>query len=103
MVGGLDAGKLTAVRTLARRMFAGLKRLSEPRDPLVGGRTVDSWVSMWSACHEPDGMGGLRRVCWPENDPLVDQPAIVVMMFDELSAQCKKASDAQRAMKAQER
>jgi hypothetical protein len=64
-----------------QRLIAGKALLAEPVDPIVGGLTCHSWLDLYQACHEPNGMGGMTRVEWPDGGSLADQPACVVVVF----------------------
>ena len=50
-------------------------------DPMDGGFSIEAWLRLWNACHEA-GASGPRMVAWPDGKSLMEQPAIVVDVFD---------------------
>lgn len=78
------AGKLTAFRIIVRRLIAGRPLLEEPVDPLLGGIPAEQWMSLYYACHEPSGFGGMRRVEWPDSGGIAEQPYVSVVVFSEV-------------------
>ena len=98
MGGGIDAGKLTAARVIARRHLMGLRELLEPRDPMLGGLSMRAWVSLWNECHERDGVtGGMRRVEWPDDGGVSQQSALVVRMFRLINEQVEAVDSMNRS------
>ena len=98
MGAGVDAGKLTAVQTIARRHLMGLRQLVEPQDPMVGGLSVVAWVSLWAVCHEREPMaGGVRRIEWPDEGGVARQSAVVVRMFGLINEQVRAVDDMNRS------
>ena len=90
---------MTSLRQILQRLIAGKSLLAEPVDPRAGGLGCAEWLSLYSACHEPNGMGGMRRVEWPDGGGLADQPAIVVHMFAEITQLIHAESERQQRMR----
>lgn len=42
----------------------------------VGGLTESAWIELWVLCYE-----GAKRIAWPDNRSLLQQPSIVVHML----------------------
>jgi hypothetical protein len=64
----------------------GLPLLAEPVDAEEGGLTVPAWVRLWSMCHVVMG-DGILRTAWPDGGAAVEQPYIVVNMFELITGQ----------------
>lgn len=75
------AGKVTSLRQILQRLIAGKGKLAEPVDPVAGGLRCEEWLELYAVCHEPNGMGGMRRVEWPDAGGLAEQAACVVAIF----------------------
>jgi hypothetical protein len=55
--------------------------LAEPRDPMIGGISVQVWFELFYDTHSPNGMGGFIRTEWPEPGGFAEQPALVSAVF----------------------
>jgi hypothetical protein len=42
---------------------------------------VSGWIELWTWCHAP-GFAGPVRTAWPDGRSLLEQPAVVVRVFD---------------------
>lgn len=90
---GEAGGKLLAFRQIVMRLLAGRELLAEPVDPLIGGLDAMSWLSLYHACHEPSGFGGMRRVEWPAAGGLENQAYVIVAMFAVLGTEVEAESN----------
>ncbi len=61
-------------------MAAG-QRLPEEFQCVIAGLSIETWQGLWYSCHA-FGMGGPQRLEWPDGRCLIEQPAIVVRMFE---------------------
>lgn len=89
-------GKLPAFRIIIRRLIAGRPLLAEPVDPLFGGLPAEQWMSLYYACHEPSGFGGMRRIEWPDEGGVSRQAYVTVMVFSEIGAELSKELESNR-------
>lgn len=50
--------------------------------------TCHEWFRVWELCHAP-GFSGPQFVAWPDGRGLIDQPAVVVAVFDMIDDQVR--------------
>ena len=94
MVEEEPSGKPLVTRRIVGRRLDGVTVFDD--DPMDGGVSVEVWTRLWNACHEP-GFSGLRFVAWPDGKALLEQPAIVVEMFDVLTQAAELARERRKA------
>lgn len=46
----------------------------------IAGQPYSAWLELWGYCHEP-GMAGPILRSWPNGEPLLRQPAVMVETF----------------------
>jgi hypothetical protein len=61
-------------------------------DWAAGGLSAAAWVALHRACHRP-GMSGPERVCWPDNEATVDQPALTLAVFGLVDDELQKEAE----------
>lgn len=67
-----------------------------PREPCeVDGRPVSDWLGLWAHCHA-NIWGSLVRLAWPDGRSLLEQPALLVAMFDLIREEAVKEMEAQQ-------
>jgi hypothetical protein len=74
-------------------MIEGLSQLSEPLDPMEGGRSMYAWLQLFQLSYAVTQMG-LWRLSWPDGGPTLEQPALLVDMFDLIHDTMMKVSKA---------
>lgn len=70
--------------------------LREPHDPLFGGHTVATWFDVFWGTHEPDGMGGVRRIEWPDGGGFLEQAAVTVTLMGLVRDEVIKQAEVER-------
>lgn len=48
---------------------------------MEGGLSMRSWVTLWQTSHAMTSMG-MWRLSWPDGGTTLNQPAVLVAMFD---------------------
>lgn len=58
---------------------------------MEGGLTMSAWMTLWYASHAITMMG-VWRIDWPDGGCTLDQPAILVAVFDLIDSMRLEAS-----------
>ena len=58
----------------------------------IAGLDVGIWVELFNGCHS-NGIKGPQLIAWPDGKCYLDQPNIVVIMFEVIRDQIRLAND----------